>query len=98
MPSVLQAASEDAGVIRNLEALTQVGADLARDGDRAREDVDLRAVGARHLERRDRRGCGRDKVACCRWYSCLPLQLDAAGNSDSPIERRCGVSCYYAAS
>ena len=33
----------------NLEAPSQVGADLARDGDRAREDVDLRAVGARHL-------------------------------------------------
>ena len=31
-------------------------------------------------------------------HSCLPLQLDAAGNSDSPIERRCGVSCYYAVS
>ena len=38
--------------------IMQVLADLARDGDRGLEDVDLRAVGARHLERRNRRGVG----------------------------------------
>ena len=55
--------------------IMQVLADLARDGDRGLEDVDLRAVGARHLERRDRRGVGDALPRDRRGLEPLPREL-----------------------
>ena len=66
----------------------QVLADLARDGDRAREDVDLRAVGARHLDGDERRRDDADHAFRIRVRPCCEGVDGSRALADTPTTRR----------